>query len=146
MTGTFTGQSGATAQRTATASCSSQYAGGKGQVVTSGSLRKGLRLKVTAPAGRRIDVLRISLPKGVRVPAARRTRSGVLKRAKGLRLVGRTLQVAVPKAGAASVTVKIPKGALAVPRALTRRSTVPTTVRVAYGGGSREVVVAKARP
>jgi hypothetical protein len=144
MVGRFTGQSGAQVTRTVTASCSGVQSTGKGLLTASGSLRKGLGLKVSAPSGKRLSVVRVSLPSGVSVPASRRTASGALKGAKGLRLVGRTLQVTVPSAGATTLSIAVPKGAFTFNRSAARKKRLGITVRAGYVGGTRDVLTVSA--
>lgn len=144
VVGRFTGQSGAQVTRTLTVPCSGVQSAGKALAVASGSLRKGLLLKVSAPAGRQLSIVRVSLPSGVSVPAARRGARGAIRGAKGVRLTGRTLDVTVPT-GATSVTLRLPKGALALSRSAARKTKLAMTVRVGYTAGPRDLLTVSAK-
>lgn len=144
MVGRFTGQSGAEITRTITAPCTGVQAAGTGLATVSGSLRKGLKIKVSAPAGRTLTIVRASLPAGVSVPRSRRTAKGAIKGAKGVRLIGRTLQATVPR-GATTLTVRVPKNTFAFNRIASRKSKHRLSVRVAYVGGTRDVLTVTAK-
>lgn len=144
MVGTFTGQSGAQITRTVTSPCTGVQLGGTGLATVSGSLRKGLKVKVTAPTGKKLSIVRVTLPAGVSVPRARRAANGAIRGAKGVRLIGRTLQATVPS-GATTVTLSVPKSTFAFNRLASRKSKHPLSVRVAYAGGTRDVLTVSAR-
>ncbi len=144
MVGSFIGQSGKQVTRTVTSPCSGVQVARAGLATVSGSLRKGLRVTVSAPAGKQLSIVRVTLPAGVSVPAARRGRAGAIKGAKGVRLVGRTLQATVPRA-AATVTLAVPAKTFTFNRIASRKARHPLSVRVAYDGGTRDVLTVTAR-
>jgi hypothetical protein len=144
MVGVFTGQSGAQVRRTAVATCSGVQAARAGVVVATGSLRKGLRLSVSAAAGQQLAVVRMTLPRGVHVLASRRMRSGAIKGARGLTLAGRTVQATIPAAGRSAVTLTFPKGTFGFHGAAGRAPRIGLTVRAGYANGARDVLSVRA--
>ena len=147
LKGSFVGQSGATAERSATTRCSATQSGGAPLVRVSGTARKGLTFRIAAPAGANLSVVKLAMPSGVTVPKARLAGSRRLKGTKAVRVRGsRTLQVTLPKGGVTSVTVKVPKGSLALSKSRRRAARFTATTRVAYAAGGSATATPKVRP
>ncbi|MFT4034208.1 MAG: hypothetical protein QM679_01375 [Patulibacter sp.] len=139
LAASFTGHSGATATRTATARCSSAQAERTAAITKRGSLRHGIAFTVKAPAGKKLTVLRVGLPAGVRVAPGIRTKRGVLRHATSVRVLSsRTLGRTLAKLGTTRASLKTPKGTFVFSRAVARKKQVTVTVRIGYADGTRE--------
>ncbi|MDO9357059.1 MAG: hypothetical protein Q7T55_25400 [Solirubrobacteraceae bacterium] len=147
LKGSFVGQSGATAERTATTNCGSVLGTGAALVKVSGSARKGLTFKISAPTGKTMRSLKFGLPSGVAIPKAKVGKKKLIRGTKVVSLAGkRTLVVSLPKAGRATITVKVPKGALSVTKKLAKKKTFTISTRIGYAGGTRDSLKTKVKP
>ena len=146
LKGSFVGQSGATAERSTTASCAGLQTGGTPTLRITGSARKGLTIKVTAPTGKKLSTLKLLMPAGVSVPKAKLGKKNLLKGTKSVTLRGkRTLQV-TKKPGVSTITIKIPKGSLRLTSSLRKKKTLSVTARLAYATSGSATLKAKAKP
>ncbi len=147
LKGSFVGQSGATAERVATTTCTATQGSGVALVKVSGSARKGLTLKVSAPAGAKMSSLKFALPSGVSVPKAKVGKANLIRGTKALKLKGaRGLVVTIPSSGRASITVKVPKGALVLTKSLAKKKTFAIKTSLGYIGGTKGAVTSKVKP
>ncbi len=139
MQGNFTGQSGATAQREAVTQCSGVQVAGALLVKASGSTRGTLKLKFTAPSGKKLKTVKFTLPSGVTVAAKKVAKNKVLRGTSTAKLSGkRTIEGRVASAGTATYTVTIPKGALVLSKAAKKKKAFSTGPRVTYTDGTRD--------
>ena len=136
----FTSQAGRTHDVTVPAKvqgCSPQIG------VTLGSLqrrRPSLRLRVVAGQAR-VRTVRLTLPRALRVSGALRARlSGSGARGARLTRRGRVLEIRVPRAGARTVGLAIPSGALRAGQGISRRTRFAVEVTDATGERTRRTV------
>ncbi len=139
LQGTFVGQSGKTATREAAAQCSGVQLGGALLVKASGSTRKTLKFKFTAPAGKKLKTIKFTLPSGIRVTAKKVAKNKTLRGTRTSKLSGkRTIVGRVSSAGKATYTVTVPKGALVLSKSAKKKKSFSTRPRVAYTDGTRD--------
>ncbi|MDQ8045151.1 MAG: hypothetical protein REI11_11130 [Patulibacter sp.] len=142
LKGSFVGQSGATIQRTATATgatCPQSAGAALGRV--TGKAASKLKFSISAASGKKINALKFALPSGVSVAKAKVGKNGLIKGTKSVTLSGkRTLVVKLAKAGATNVAITLPKGTLAYTTKLRKAKSFKVAARLTYvGGGSAKL-------
>ena len=139
MKADFVGQSGATASREATTTCSGVQSTGVLLATVSGTTRSTLKFKFSAPSGKKFKAIRFALPSGITVTAKKLAKNKTLKGTTTSKLSGaRTIEGRVASAGAATYTVTIPKGALVLSAKAKKKSKFGVSTRVSYVDGTRE--------
>lgn len=145
MQGAFVGQSGATASREATATCSGvTLATGSLLATVSGTSRSALKFKFSAPTGKKLKAVRFALPSGLSIAAKKVAKNKTLKGTTTAKLSGaRTIEGRVATAGVTTYTVTIPKGSLALTATAKRKKSFAVSVRAGYTDGTRDTASLK---
>lgn len=144
----FVGHNGATSNTTAPFDCSG---GAKAaSALLSGRMASALRLKLTAPTGKKIRFATITLPSGVSVKRTGLTKTGLLRGITGsytLKRTGtRSLRVTPKGKAPPSVTVSVPRTKLTLTSAAAKRATLKIAATITTTAGSRHAVSTSVKP